>query len=38
MGSPSSGMKFAVNSFLPIYQSRVWGGRRMETLLGATLP
>ncbi len=24
--------------FTPIYQSRVWGGRRMETLLGATLP
>ncbi|MFC5458112.1 type I phosphomannose isomerase catalytic subunit [Prosthecobacter fluviatilis] len=24
--------------FAPIYQSRVWGGRRMETLLGATLP
>ncbi|MEZ5386154.1 MAG: type I phosphomannose isomerase catalytic subunit [Prosthecobacter sp.] len=24
--------------FTPIYQARVWGGRRMETLLGATLP
>ncbi|HRH95906.1 MAG TPA: class I mannose-6-phosphate isomerase [Prosthecobacter sp.] len=24
--------------FTPIYQSRVWGGRRMESLLGATLP
>ena len=24
--------------FTPIYQSRVWGGRRMETLLGAALP
>ncbi len=24
--------------FTPIYQSRVWGGRRMATLLGATLP
>lgn len=24
--------------FTAIYQSRVWGGRRMETLLGATLP
>jgi len=24
--------------FTPIYQTRVWGGRRMETLLGATLP
>jgi mannose-6-phosphate isomerase len=24
--------------FTPLYQSRVWGGRRMETLLGATLP
>ena len=24
--------------FSPIYQSRVWGGRRMETLLGAALP
>lgn len=24
--------------FAPIYQSRVWGGRRMETLLGASLP
>lgn len=24
--------------FPPIHQSRVWGGRRMETLLGQTLP
>lgn len=24
--------------FIPIHQSRVWGGRRMETLLGQTLP
>ncbi len=24
--------------FLPIHQTRVWGGRRMETLLGHTLP
>jgi len=24
--------------FIPIHQSRVWGGRRMETLLGHTLP
>ena len=24
--------------FTPIYQSRVWGGRRMQSLLGATLP
>jgi mannose-6-phosphate isomerase len=24
--------------FTPIYQSRVWGGRRMATLMGATLP
>ncbi|WP_395748188.1 type I phosphomannose isomerase catalytic subunit [Prosthecobacter sp.] len=24
--------------FTPLYQSRVWGGRRMETLLGAMLP
>ena len=24
--------------FLPIYQSRVWGGRRMGSLLGHTLP
>ncbi|MCB1277652.1 type I phosphomannose isomerase catalytic subunit [Prosthecobacter sp.] len=24
--------------FTPHYHSRVWGGRRMETLLGATLP
>ena len=24
--------------FTAIYQSRVWGGRRMETLLGASLP
>lgn len=24
--------------FTPIHQSRIWGGRRMETLLGQTLP
>lgn len=24
--------------FIPIHQSRIWGGRRMETLLGHTLP
>jgi len=24
--------------FTPIYQSRVWGGRRMQSLLGAALP
>lgn len=24
--------------FTPIHQSRIWGGRRMETLLGHTLP
>ncbi|WP_395747477.1 type I phosphomannose isomerase catalytic subunit [Prosthecobacter sp.] len=24
--------------FTPIYQSRVWGGRRMQSLLGASLP
>jgi mannose-6-phosphate isomerase len=27
-----------VLQFQPIYQERVWGGRRLETLLGRTLP
>lgn len=25
-------------TFAPVYQSRVWGGRRLETLFGRTLP
>lgn len=25
-------------TFTPLYQTRVWGGRRLETLLGRTLP
>lgn len=25
-------------TFAPLYQTRVWGGRRLETLLGRTLP
>jgi mannose-6-phosphate isomerase len=24
--------------FRPLYQPRVWGGRRLETVLGRTLP
>lgn len=28
----------ALIKFQPLYQTRVWGGRRLETLLGRTLP
>src|SRR5438874_2685392 len=24
--------------FVPLYQCRIWGGRRLETMLGRTLP